>query len=116
MDTIGRNPYDRMGPPPQWQGPGPGLAMGGGGGGGRKPPGKPRPPSTAKVEKPWWLKQVDRANNYYKHARIGLEAHPVLEEDTANLESFGLPVELRMIGIYEVPVFPWGWHPVVADA
>lgn len=90
-----------------------GLAMGGGGSGG--PPNKKPKMRIGKVGKPACLEYIDRANAYYRHCRIGLAGLPEFAEDLTDLEHFGIPTELKTIGIYQVPVLPWGWHCQVAD-
>lgn len=68
------------------------------------------------VKRPWWLVQLDRAEMYYRHCRLGMTAHPSFSEENEDLTSFGIPVQLKVMGVHDVPVMPWGWHPYVGEA
>jgi len=92
----------------------PALSLGGGGSGGPPKP-KKKTMRVGKVGKPGWLEYLDQANSYYRHCQIGMTALPEFAEDLTDLNSFGIPVELKTIGIYQVPVMPWGWHSEVVD-
>ena len=60
--------------------------------------------------------QLDRAEAYYRHCRIGMAAHPSFAEENEDLASFGIPVQIKVIGVHDVPVMPWGWHPHIGEA
>lgn len=87
-----------------------GHGNGGGGGGG----GNPKKQSQDKVELcpeiKGVLSKLAAAERFYRHSKIGLEALPVFQEEYSDLTHFGIPIEMKTISIYEVPVLPNGWH------
>lgn len=87
------------------------IGMQGGGGGGKRGPRVPLPKFSV-------VDLVNLSDSFYRHCRIGLEAHPVFDEAYEDLTAFGIPVEMKSMGGFEhhVPVMPWGWHvPVQFD-
>lgn len=66
------------------------------------------------MRKNYVIQAVDQADAYYRHCRLGLTALPVL--DAEDLTHFGIPCELRIVSVHEVPVLPWGWWVPVSDA